>query len=73
MSADVLPEGGGSVRTFYRVYWPDFVECGTATSDPMPEPGSASAGTVTYPLYLVAGPEIPLYLFQSTSSQYGPG
>ncbi len=59
--------GGGTGRVFYQAFWPDFRTCGLVTTSMAPGMAADLVGTVTYRLYLVAGPTEPLYLFKSTN------
>lgn len=56
-----------SRETFYRSWWPSFVECGVVSSEPSTLPDRELAGTTEYALNLIAGPAETLYLYRLTS------
>ena len=58
--------GGGSGAVFYRAYWPGFHQCGFVTSRPEPTSDVELVDTVSYRLFLVAGPDEALLVYRET-------
>jgi 4-amino-4-deoxy-L-arabinose transferase-like glycosyltransferase len=55
---------GGSIRPFYRNWWPAFQECAVVSSRPKPPEGASLVATADYRLELFAGRKATLYLYR---------